>query len=47
MQYLQALAVSKVQSRQIFESMLPEQLFELKNEETIKKSGNLRDICTS
>jgi hypothetical protein len=40
------LAASTVQSRQIFESTLPEELFELKNEETIKKSENLRDICT-
>jgi hypothetical protein len=32
---------------QFFESTLPERLFELKNEETIKKSENLRDICTS
>ncbi len=27
--------------------MLQEQLFELKNEETIEKFENLRDICTS
>jgi hypothetical protein len=33
--------------RPFFESTLPEQLFELKNEETIKKSENLRDISTS
>jgi hypothetical protein len=32
------LAASTVQSRQFFESTLPEELFELKNEETIKKS---------
>jgi hypothetical protein len=31
------LAASTVQSRQFFESTLPGQLFELKNEETIKK----------
>jgi hypothetical protein len=31
---------------QFFESTLPEQLFELKNEDTIKKSENLRKICT-
>jgi hypothetical protein len=29
------LAARTVQSRQFFESTLPEQLFELKNEETI------------
>jgi hypothetical protein len=43
------LAVSWVQSRQFFESTLPEELFDLinqKNQETIKKSVNLRDICT-
>jgi hypothetical protein len=37
------LAASKVQSSQFFESMLPDQLFELKNEDVIKKSENLRD----
>jgi hypothetical protein len=47
MQYLHALAASTVQSRQLFESTLPEQFFELKNEETIKKSEILQDICTS
>jgi hypothetical protein len=36
MQFLHALAASTVQSRQFFESTLPEQLFELKNKETIK-----------
>ncbi len=41
------LAASIVQSRQFFESTLPEELFELKNEETFKKSENLRNICTS
>jgi hypothetical protein len=41
------LAASTVQSRQWFESTLPEQLFEWKNEDTIKKSENLRDKCTS
>jgi hypothetical protein len=41
------LAASTVQSRQFFESTLPEELFELKNEDAIKKSENLRDICTS
>jgi hypothetical protein len=40
------LAASCVQSRQSFESTLPEELFELKNEVTIKKSENPRDICT-
>jgi hypothetical protein len=34
-QFLHALAASCVQSCQFFESPLPEQLFELKNEETI------------
>ena len=43
-QFLHALAASCVQSCQFFESMLPEQLFELKNEETVKKSENLRDM---
>ncbi len=42
-----AIFVSTVQSRKFFESTLPEQLFEFKNEETITKSENLRDICTS
>jgi hypothetical protein len=32
---LHALVASTVQSRQFFESMLPEQKFEFKNEETI------------
>jgi hypothetical protein len=41
------LAASCVQSRQCFESTLPEELFELKNEETIKKSENPRNIYTS
>jgi hypothetical protein len=31
------LAASTMQSRQFFESTVPEQLFELQNEETIKK----------
>jgi hypothetical protein len=31
----------------VFESTLPEQFIELKNEETIQKSENLRYICTS
>jgi hypothetical protein len=35
------LAASTVQSHQFFESTLPEQFFESKNEETIKKSENL------
>jgi hypothetical protein len=33
-----------MQSRQFFESTLPEELFELKNEETIKKPENPRDL---
>jgi hypothetical protein len=41
------LAASTVQSRQFFESMPKAQLLDLKNEETIKKSENLRDICTN
>jgi len=48
MQTLHALAASCVQSRQFFEifaSMLREQLFKLKNEDTIKKSENLCDTC--
>jgi hypothetical protein len=44
MQFLHALAASCMQSRQFLKA---EQLFELKNEETIKKSENLRNICTS
>jgi hypothetical protein len=40
------LAASTVQSRQFFESTLPEKLFEEKNKEAIKKSENLRDINT-
>jgi hypothetical protein len=39
------LAASRMQSRQFFASTLREQLFELKNEEAIKKSENLRDTC--
>jgi hypothetical protein len=42
---LHALAASCVQSRQFFASTLREQLFELKNEDAIKKSENLRDAC--
>jgi hypothetical protein len=39
---LHALAASTMQSRQFFACMLREQLFELKNEDTIKNSENLR-----
>jgi hypothetical protein len=39
------LAAICVQSRQFFASMLREELFELKNEDFIKKSENLRDTC--
>ncbi len=46
MQFLHALEASCMQSHQFFEST-PEQLFELKNEETIKKAENLRNLCTS
>jgi hypothetical protein len=42
MQTLHALAASCMQSRQFFASTLREQLFELKNEDAIKKSKNLR-----
>jgi hypothetical protein len=45
MQKLHALAASCMQSRQFFESTLGEKLFELKNEDAIKKSENLRDTC--
>ncbi len=45
MQTLHALAASCVQSRQFFASTLREQLFELKNEDAIKKSENLRHTC--
>jgi hypothetical protein len=40
---LHALVASCLQCRQFFASTLPEQLFELKNEDAIKKSENLRD----
>ncbi len=45
MQTLHALAATCVRSRKFFASTLREQLFELKNEDTIKKSENLRDTC--
>jgi hypothetical protein len=45
MQSLHVLAVSCVQSRQFFASTLREQLFELRNDDAIKKSENLRDTC--
>jgi hypothetical protein len=35
-----------MQSRQFFASTLREQLFELKNEDAIKKSENQRDKCS-
>jgi hypothetical protein len=35
-----------MQSRQFIASTLREQLFELKNEDVIKKSENQRDKCT-
>jgi hypothetical protein len=47
LQTLHALAASCMQSRQFFVSTLQEQLFELKNEDTIKKSENGCDTCTS
>jgi hypothetical protein len=40
-QTLHALSASCMQSRQFFASTLREQLFELKNEDPIKKSENL------
>ncbi len=40
---LHALAASCMQSRQFFASTLREKLFELKYEDDIKKSENLRD----
>jgi hypothetical protein len=45
MQTLHALSASCMQSCQFFASTLREQLFELKNEDPIKKSKNLRDTC--
>jgi hypothetical protein len=45
MQTLHALAASCIQIRQFFASSLREQLLELKNEDAIKKSENLRDTC--
>jgi hypothetical protein len=45
MQILHALVPSCLQSRQFFASTLQEQLFELKNEDALKKSENLRDTC--
>ncbi len=45
MQTLHALAASCAQSHQFFASMLQEQLFELKKEDSIKRSENLRDTC--
>jgi hypothetical protein len=45
MQTLHALAANCMQSHQFFASMLREQLFELKNEDAIKKSENLHGTC--
>ncbi len=45
MQILHPLVSSCVQSRQFFASTLREHLFELKNEDAIKKSENLSDTC--
>ncbi len=42
---LHALAASCMQSSQCFASTLQKQLFYLKNEDAIKKTENLRDIC--
>jgi hypothetical protein len=44
-QILHTLAASRVQSGQYFANTLQEQLFELKNEDAIKKSEYLRDTC--
>ena len=47
MQFLHTLAASTKKKPPAFKNTLPEQLFELKNEETIlKKPENLRDICS-
>ncbi len=45
MRILPVLAASCVQSHQFFASKLREQILELKNEDTIKKSENLRNTC--
>jgi hypothetical protein len=45
MQTLHTLAASCMQSQHFFASMLRKQLFELKNEDAIKKSVNLCDTC--
>jgi hypothetical protein len=45
MLFLHAQAATAVQNRQFFASTLREQLFEVKNEQTIKKSENLRGTC--
>jgi hypothetical protein len=46
MQFLHTLTAS-TKKPPAFKNTLPEQLFELKNDETIfKKSENLRDICS-
>jgi hypothetical protein len=45
MQSFHAPAASCMQSRQFFASTLREQLFDLKNEDAIKKSENLRNTC--
>jgi hypothetical protein len=39
------IAGSTMQRRQLFESTLREQLFDLKKEDAIKKSENLDDPC--
>ncbi len=45
MQTLDELAASCMQSCQFFARKQQEQLFELKHEDAIKKSENLRDTC--
>jgi hypothetical protein len=45
MQILHALAASTVHSCQFFARTLREQLFELKNQDVIKKSENLCGMC--
>jgi hypothetical protein len=44
-QTLHVLVASCMRNRRFFASTLREQLFELKNEDAITKSKNLRDTC--
>jgi hypothetical protein len=43
--FARAIAASCVQSSQFFEHMLPEQFFELKNEDAINNYKNFRETC--